>query len=141
MQHQGGAHDLAFSPNDARVWVTYDDRPEVGIFSAGTGRLIRLLPAGSPPQHIAFGPAAGGGHAYVTSGNEGTLRIVSSRTGRLLRIVRTAYGSFNLALYGSFVATSSLYRGTVMEFDENGHRRVTRRVAPAARDLAFATLP
>jgi len=138
---RGRAHDLAFSTNDARVWVTYDDRPEVGVFAASTGRLLRLLHAGSPPQHIAFGPAGGGGHAYLTSGDDGTLRIFSSRTGRLLRIIRTSYGSFNLATYGSFVATSSLYRGTLMEFDEAGHRRLTRRVAPAARDLVVATLP
>jgi DNA-binding beta-propeller fold protein YncE len=138
---RGTAHDLAFSPNDTRVWVTYDDRPEVGVFSSSTGRLVRLLPAGSAPQHILFGPAGGGGHAYVTSGDDGTMRIFSARTGRLLRTVRTSYGSFNLATYGSFVATSSLYRGTLMEFDENGYRRLATHVAPAARDLAVATLP
>ena len=137
----GGAHDLAFSPGGARVWVTYDDRAEIGVFSASTGKLVRLLPAGSAPQHILFGPASGGGHAYVTSGNDGTLRIFSARTGQPLHNVRTSYGSFNLATYGSFVATSSLYRGTLIEFDENGHRRLTRHVAPSARDLAVATLP
>jgi DNA-binding beta-propeller fold protein YncE len=138
---RGSAHDLAFSPGSARVWVTYEDRRQIGVFSATTGRRLRLLHAGSAPQHILFGPAGGGGHAYVSSGNDGTMRIFSARTGRLLHIVRTSYGSFNLATYGSFVATSSLYRGTLMEFDEDGHRRVTRHVAPAARDLAFATLP
>ncbi len=137
----GSAHDLAFSPGSARVWVTYGDRSQVGVFSAITGKLVRLIRAGSAPQHVLFGPAGSGGHAYVTSGDEGTLRIFSARTGRLLHLVRTSYGSFNLATYGSFVATSSLYGGTLMEFDENGHRRVTRHVAPAARDVAVATLP
>ena len=137
----GSAHDLAFTPASARVWVTYGDRSQVGVFSASTGKLVRLIQADSAPQHVLFGPAAGGGHAYVTSGDDGTMRIFSARTGRLLRLVPTSYGSFNLATYGSFVATSSLYRGTLIEFDENGHRRVTRHVAPAARDLAFATLP
>src|SRR5205823_7527060 len=113
---RGGAHDLAFSPGGARVWVTYDDRSEVGVFSASTGKLVRLLPAGSAPQHILFGPAGGGGHAYVTSGNDETLRIFSARTGQPLHNVRTSYGSFNLATSGSFVATSSLYRGTLIEF-------------------------
>jgi DNA-binding beta-propeller fold protein YncE len=138
---RGGAHDLAFSPGDSRVWVTYDDRSEIGVFSATTGKRMRLLPAGSAPQHILFGPAAGGGHAYVSSGDDGALRIFSARTGQLLRIVRTAYGSFNLARYGSFVATSSLYRGTLTEFDQDGRRRLMRHVAPEARDLAVATLP
>lgn len=132
------AHDLAFSPGGTRVWVTYDDRREVGIFSAATGKLVRLLQAGSAPQHVAFGPA---GRAYVTSGDDGTMRIFSSRTGRLLRLVRTTYGSFNLATYGSFVTTSSLYRGTLMDFDESGHRWLRMQVAPAARDVAVTTLP
>jgi DNA-binding beta-propeller fold protein YncE len=135
------AHDLAFSPSDARVWVTYGDRPEIGVFSTATGRLVRLVRAGPPPQHVLFGPAGGGGHAYVTSGDNGTLRIFSAKTGRLLRVVRTSYGSFNLATYGSFVTTSSLYRGTLMDFDEDGHRRLARHVAPAARDVAVAILP
>ena len=135
------AHDLAFSPGGARVWVTYDDRPDVGVFSTVTGKLVRLLPAGPPPQHVSFGPAGGGGHAYVTSGDNGTLRIFAARTGRLLRVVRTSYGSFNLGTYGSFVTTSSLYRGTLMAFDGEGHRRLARHVAPAARDVAVATLP
>jgi hypothetical protein len=38
-------HDLAFSPSGARVWVTYGDRPEIGVFSTATGRLVRLGPA------------------------------------------------------------------------------------------------
>ena len=138
---RGRAHDLAFSRNDARVWVTYDARTEVGVFSASTGKLVHRLRAGSAPQHIAFGAAAGGGHAYVSSGDDGTLRIFSARSGRLLHTVPTSYGSFNLATYGGFVATTSLYRGTLMEFDEGGHRSGTRHIAPAARDLAIATLP
>src|SRR6266516_1859190 len=137
----GSAHDLAFSPGSARVWVTYGDRSQVGVFSALTGKLVRLIRVGSAPQHVLFGPAGSGGHAYVTSGDDGTLRIFSARTGRLLHLVHTSFGSFNLATYGSFVATSSLYRGTLMEFDENGHREVTSHVDTAARDVAVATLP
>jgi hypothetical protein len=110
----------------------------VGIFSAATGKLVRRLPAGSAPQHVAFGPLD---RAYVTSGNDGTMRIFSSRTGRLLRVVRTTYGSFNLATYGSFVTTSSLYRGTLMDFDQSGRRWLEKRVAPAARDVAVTTVP
>jgi DNA-binding beta-propeller fold protein YncE len=135
---QGAAHDLAFSPRSTRVWVTYDDRPEVGIFSAATGRLVRRLPAGSAPQHVAFGSP---GRAYVSSGNDGTMRMFSSRTGRPLRVFRTTYGSFNLATYGSFVTTSSLYRGTLMDFDESGRRWLQKQVAPSARDVAVTTVP
>ena len=136
----GLAHDLAFAPGGTRVWVTYDDRSRIGIFSARTGALLRTLPAGSPPQHVAFDPYSNARHAYVTSGNDGTLRILSLRTGRLLRIVRTAYGSFNLGLYGGFVATSSLYRGMLIDLTGDGRVWLRKRVAPAARDVAVAVL-
>jgi DNA-binding beta-propeller fold protein YncE len=138
---RGEAHDLAFSPSGARVWVTYDDRSEVGVFSTLTGKLVRRLPAGPPPQHVLFGPGAAGGHAYVSSGADGTLRIFSARTWRLLRVVRTTYGSFNLATSGGFVTTSSLYRGTLMDFDQDGNRRLVTHVASATRDVAVATMP
>src|SRR4051794_36787983 len=82
--------------------------------------------AGPPPQHLAFGPR---GRAYVTSGSDGTLRIVSAATGRTLRIVRTAYGSFNLGLAGGLVTVASLYRGTLTELDDDGRVLLRRRVA------------
>ena len=137
---RGLAHDLAFTPNGSRVWVTYDDRASVGVFSAATGRLLRRLPAGSPPGHVAFRASNGAPVAFVTSGNNGTLRVFSAPTGHLIRLVRTTYGSFNLAVYGSFVATSSLYRGTLMVISDGGRRLLSERIAPAARDLAV-TVP
>lgn len=137
----GLAHDLAFTPSGTRVWVTYDDRRSVGVFTAGAGRLVRTISAGSPPQHVAFAPSSTRTRAFVTSGEDGTLRVFSGRTGRTLRVVRTSYGSFNIAAYGGFVATSSLYRGMLMDFGDNGDRRLAKALAPAARDLAVAILP
>ena len=135
----GLAHDLAFSPDGRNVWVTYDDRSEIGVFSA-QGRFRHFLPAGSPPQHVAFDPFSHAKHAYVTSGNDGTMRIVSVRTGRTLRVVRTGYGSFNLGLSGSLIVTSSLYRGTLTELYDSGHVVFSKHIAPAARDAAIAVL-
>jgi DNA-binding beta-propeller fold protein YncE len=136
----GLAHDVAFDPRGANVWVTYDDRSAIGIFDARSGRLLRTLPAGSPPQHVAFDPFSLARQAYVTSGNDGTLRIVSLKNNRLVRLVRVPYGSFNLGLYGSFVATSSLYRGTLTDLVDTGRKVLVKRVAPASRDVAVAVL-
>jgi DNA-binding beta-propeller fold protein YncE len=131
----GFVHDLAFAPGGRRVWVAYDDRSSVGVFDVRTRRLLASLPAGSPPQHVAFGR-----YAYVTSGNEGRLRIFSLG-GCLLGVARTPVGSFNLGLGGGIVLTSSLSGGTLTQLHTSGRRIWTRRVATTARDVAFAVLP
>jgi DNA-binding beta-propeller fold protein YncE len=141
VEPSGEAHDLVFSPDGTRVWVTYDDRSSIAVFDAQSRRRLRVMPAGSPPQHLAFDRFSNARHAYVTSGNDGTLRIVSLRTGRTLRTVSIPPGSFNVSTGGSLVLTSSLTNGTLTELDENGHVLLRKRVAPAARNVALAVLP
>jgi DNA-binding beta-propeller fold protein YncE len=136
----GAAHDLRFGPQGRRVWVTYDDRSSVGVFDGASGRRLRTMATGSPPQHLAFEPFSNAAHAYVTSGDDGTLRIVSLRTGRTVRVVRTAPGSFNVTTGGGLVLTSSLTSGELTELDDTGRLLLRRRVAPAARDVALVVL-
>jgi hypothetical protein len=131
----GLAHDAAFAPDGKRVWVTYDDRSTIAIFDARTYRQVRTLPAGSAPQHVSFGR-----YAYVTSGNDGRLRVFSV-TGRLLGVARTPTGSFNLGLGQDVVLTPSLRQGTLTQLRRSGGRIWSKKVAPAARDAAFAVLP
>ena len=128
------AHDLAFS-SDRRVWVTAADRRSLTVFDSRTRRPVARIPAGAPPQHVAFGPVRG---AFVTSGYGGTLEIVDRFSGRVRRTVRVPYGSFNVATFGSFVVTSSLLRGTVTQLTDEGQVWLKRRVAPAARSVAVA---
>ncbi|MDX6507781.1 MAG: hypothetical protein QOG06_2425 [Gaiellaceae bacterium] len=135
---RGAGHDLKFSPSGRRVWVTYDDRSSIAIFDAETRRRLKVLPAGSPPQHLAFDQFSNARHAYLTSGNDGTLRIVSLSTLRTLRTVTVPTGTFNVATGGSLVLASSLTNGTLTELDENGRLLLRKRVAPAARDVALA---
>jgi DNA-binding beta-propeller fold protein YncE len=128
------AHDVAFS-SDFRVWVTAADRRFVAVFDSRTRRLVARIPAGAPPQHVAFGPIRG---AFVTSGYDGSLEIVNRFSGRVLRTVRIPYGSFNVATFGSFVVTSSLLRGTVTQLTDEGRVWMKRRFAPATRGVAVA---
>ena len=129
------AHDIAFS-SDWRVWVTAADRRFVTVFDTRTLRPVARIPAGAPPQHVAFGPIR---EAFVTSGYGSSLEIVDRASGRVRRTVHIPYGSFNVATFGSFVVTSSLLRGTLTELTENGRVWMNRRVAPAARGVAVAT--
>jgi hypothetical protein len=136
----GEAHDLAFGPQGRRVWVTYDDRSSVAVFDAQSRRLVRTIPAGSPPQHVAFDAFSNARHAYVTSGDDGTLRVISLRSGRTVRMIRTAPGSFNVTTGGGLVLISSLTRGTLTELTGDGRVLLRKRIAPSARDAALAVL-
>ena len=131
----GLMHDLSFAPDGRRLWVTYDDRPTISVFDARTRRVVLTRMAGSPPQHVAFGR-----FAYVTSGNDGRLRIFSI-AGRLLGIAATPRGSYNLGLGGGLVLTPSLTRGTLTALTDNGRRIGSTLAAPATRDAALVVLP
>jgi DNA-binding beta-propeller fold protein YncE len=127
------AHDLSFSPDGSRVWITADNRSAVGVFNASTHRLLFEVPAGTGPQHVAFN----GRSAYVTSGYGSQIEQVSSQSGRVLRVARVPYGSFNLATSGGLVVVSSLLRGTVTELTDQLRVMRTLHVAPAARDVGI----
>ena len=128
------AHDLAFS-SDRRVWVTAADRRFVTVFDSLTRRPVARVPAGAPPQHVAIGYVD---DAFITSGYGGSLEIVDRSSGRIRRIVRVPYGSFNVTVGGGFAVTSSLLRGTVTEVTDAGRVWLSKRFAPAARSVAVS---
>src|SRR5439155_22620507 len=102
------AHDVGFEPGGRRVWVTSGDRGALAGSDAG-GRLVRRLAADAPPQHVTFA----GGRAFVTSGDDGTLRLHALADGALLRLSAVPPGSYNVQAAGGRVLTPSLERGTL----------------------------
>jgi len=135
----GLAHDLAFTPDGRYVWVTYDTGSVIRVFSAATRRPVATLYGGTPPQHVLFGRAdtVFDRSAYVTSGNDGAVREFRWRDRRLIRVLHTPRGSFNLNAEFGWLATASLTQGIVSEFA--GNARSSIHVAPATRDVALAT--
>jgi DNA-binding beta-propeller fold protein YncE len=85
------AHDVVFSPDGRRVWVSSGDERRVTIYDATTRRPLQTLAAGPPPQHIAVTSSA----AYVTS--DDAVRIHTLRDGRLLRTLAVPPGSYNIS--------------------------------------------
>jgi protein MpaA len=136
----GLAHDAAFTPDGRHVWVAYDDRPYLRVFDARTGRPGARVYAGSPPAHVRFDDASGltayRSLAYVTSGNDATLRVFNWHILSVVRTVPTAPGSFNLAVDRCLVAVSSLTGGNVTVY-RGARRLLAERAAPAARDVAL----
>ncbi|MFL5969538.1 MAG: hypothetical protein ACJ74L_08070 [Gaiellaceae bacterium] len=127
-------HDVKFVPDKGHVWVTSGDRGTLAVHDVRTGRVLRLLRAGSPPQHVAFH----GDEAYVTSGDDGTLRVHALADGRVLRTTTIPVGSYNVQEGEGRILTPSLSHGTVCVLDSHGRlvRRV--RVASSSHDACFA---
>jgi DNA-binding beta-propeller fold protein YncE len=133
--HPGfAAHDLAFDPTGTRVWVTSSSEPYVSVFDARTRRLLFRVPAGAPPQHIAFA----GRYAYITTGYGSSIEQVRAADGHVLRHASTPYGSFELDAAGGYLATASLLDGRLAVYTPALHLLRSIGLAPATRDVAIA---
>lgn len=128
------AHDLLFTPDGTELWITSADTSYVGVFSARTHRLLFRVPAGAPPQHLAFA----NGVAYITSGYGSSIEKVDLRTGRVITRRFAPYGSFDLDAARGYVVTASLLEGTLAIYDRNLRLLRVRRLAPETEDVALS---
>jgi DNA-binding beta-propeller fold protein YncE len=137
-QPRFGAHDVSFAPDGRTVWVTSPSTSSVSGYSVG-GRLLWTAGAGKPPGHVAFS----GGRALVPSGYGSLLSAFTWHSpSRAPGRTSAPYGSFNLATYGPWVVTTSLFTGQVSEYRAGDlHRLWTTKVAPAARYVAISVWP
>lgn len=126
-------HDVGFVPGARHVWVTSGDSTVVGIHDARTGHVLRTVAGGSPPQHVTFER----GRAFVTSGNDGTLRV-RALDGQLLRVTSIPVGSYNVQRGPGRVLTPSLAHGTVCALDAAGDVMRRVKVASSSHDACFA---
>jgi DNA-binding beta-propeller fold protein YncE len=132
------SHSIGFAPDGRTVWVSSARAGYVTVYSAATGKVVRVLPAAQAPQEVAFS----GTRALVTSGYGSSLRAFMWRTYRRLGRVPMPYGSFNLATFGGRVVTSSLLTGQVTELGAGTlHRFWTVKVAPETRYVAISLWP
>lgn len=125
------AHDLAFTPDGRRVWITSADTPYAGVFSARAHRLLFSVPAGPPPQHIAIADR----DAYLTSGYGSRIEQVALNNGRIIRRAVAPYGSFELTIASQYVATVSLVRGTLAIYNRQLRLLRIQHLASSAEDV------
>lgn len=128
-------HDLSYTPDERELWMTSASGPDVGVFDAADKRPLFRLPAGAPPQHVAFE----GRFAYLTSGYGGTIEKVDASTGRVITRASAPYGSFELDARQGYVVTSSLLRGTLAIYTPNLKLLRVVKVAPTAREVAISS--
>jgi DNA-binding beta-propeller fold protein YncE len=126
------AHDVGVAPDGRHAWVTSGDRGAMAVYDRA-GKVRLRLPADAGPQHVSFGD----GVAYVTSGNAGTLRVLSLRDGRQLRATTVPTGSFNVQAGYGWVLTPSLSRGTLCVLDRSGGVIHEVAVASSSHDACF----
>jgi len=123
------AHDVGFAPGGRTAWVTSGDRGALAVYDVSTGRIRHRLSAGAPPQHVTFLD----GSAYVTSGEDGTLRI-HTLDGRRAGRIAVPKGSYNVQQGEGVVVTPSLDRGTLCILDKDGTLRHRLRPARSSHD-------
>jgi DNA-binding beta-propeller fold protein YncE len=128
------AHDVVFAPAGRAVWVTSGSERRLAVYREG--RLRRILAAGAPPQHVAFGHD----NVFVASGDDGTVRR-HRHDGALLREARVPVGSYNVSFLHGRLVTPSLGAGTIALLDRDGRVRAVRTVARAAHDACIVIGP
>jgi WD40 repeat protein len=126
------AHDVGFSPGGRQVWLSSGDRRALAVYDSRTGKLLKQLRADAPPQHITFTRS----HAYVTSGDDGTLRVLSL-DGREIRMTRVPRGSYNVQQASDRILTPSLDEGTLCILDTHGRLLRRLQVAPSSHDACL----
>ncbi len=128
------AHDVAFEPKGRQVWVSAGKEQRLAVYDSA-GRLLRLLRADDPPQHVTFAA----GRAFVASGECGMIRVHALHDGRLLRTTPVAIGSYNVQEGIGCVVTPSLDRGTLAVLDRSGSVLREVRVARSSHDATVVT--
>jgi DNA-binding beta-propeller fold protein YncE len=127
------AHDLRFTADDQRVWITSASTSFVGVFSAHSHRLLFRVPGGPPPQHVVFD----GGFAYITSGYGSRIEKARLSDGQVVARAHAPYGSFDLDAAGGYIVTSSLLRGTLAIFNRQLRLLHVRHLAPSTEDVSI----
>ena len=126
------AHDVGWTPDGAKVWVSSGDRNELAVYDARTHKILARPKANLPPQHVTFR----GARAYVTSGESATLRV--HRTdGRLLKTTAVADDSYNVQQAHGWVVTPGLGRGSLCVLDVSGQLLRREKIARSSHDACI----
>jgi DNA-binding beta-propeller fold protein YncE len=126
------AHDVGWTPDGARIWVSSGDRNELAVYDVRSGKIVARPRGDKPPQHVTFR----GERVYVASGESGTLRV--HRTdGRLLRKTAVADDSYNVQQSHGWVVTPGLGRGSLCILDARGNLLRRKQIGRSSHDACI----
>ncbi|HTZ06159.1 MAG TPA: hypothetical protein VMB53_10420 [Gaiellaceae bacterium] len=127
-------HDVGFAPGGRRAWVTSGATRTIAVYDVRSGRVLHILPADEPPQHVTFLAR----RAFVTSGGSGTVRVYDEPSATELGGSAIPLGSFNVQFASGVVLTPSLETGMLTVLDRAGQVRLHVRVASSSHDACLA---
>jgi DNA-binding beta-propeller fold protein YncE len=120
-------HDVGRAP-DGRLWITSGATRQLAVAGSVHG-------ADLAPQHVTFGD----GHAFVTSGDAGTLHV-QTLDGTVVRTAQIPVGSYNVQYGRGYVLTASLLRGTLSVLDRSGRLMGVAQVSKSCHDACFSPI-
>jgi len=85
-----GHHEIAFTPDSARAFVTNRDGGTVTMIDAASRKKLHETRTGALPISVAV--SARSGNAYVADGREGKVTVLDGRTGDPLHAIRLKPG-------------------------------------------------
>jgi len=130
------AHDVGWTPDGARVWVSSGDRNQLAVYNARTRKILARPEADLSPQHVTFR----GARAYVTSGDSGTLRV-HRIDGHVIRTTAVADDSYNVQQAHGWIVTPGLGRGSLCILDPQGKLLRREHVARSSHDACIVVRP
>lgn len=81
------AHEVRFTPDGSKYFVTCQGTSEVRVFQTGTDQLLSIIPVGAMPSEISFSASATTPYAFVTcmedlsmAGKRGSVYIINYNT-------------------------------------------------------------
>lgn len=133
-----GHHEIAFSADSRRAFVSNREAGTVTVFDTATLARVADLPVGGQPISLAFSPLAGA--LYVADGREGRLTVIDGATLETRRTVPLARGLGPLRLTpdGRFALVLNTLESTATVLDTANDEVVhTLAVSAEPYQLAF----
>lgn len=127
-----GAHHLAFSPDERRVWVALSQSAQtltlLSTMRLGYPRVIGHIHPPFLAHDLLFTPA--GDVAWVTAASASYVGVFDVRTGRLLFRIPAGVGPQHLAFSGGYAYVTSGYGSSIERVDLDTGRVIRKVYAP-----------
>lgn len=86
-----GHHEIAFSEDSTRVFITNRDSGTLSVFDVANRRHLRDITTGPSPLSVAYSPLSKA--VYVTDGKAGTISVIDARSLEVRNVIEVGQGA------------------------------------------------